>query len=277
MLIEIRHITTYKYETPARYSIRTLRLTPPSFDGQELITWNIDAPGFEKNVEYRDGFGNLTHLTSISGMHDGVTIEASGLVETEDRSGIVRGLVETAPRRVFLRETARTLPDKSIRELARSVSNGKVPKDVLDCMHALMRTVQDAVDYEIGATHEHTTAAEALAAGKGVCQDHAHVFISAARVIGIPARYVNGYFLSGTIAPSEAHHAWAEAWIDGLGWVGFDPANGMCPTERYVRLACGFDASSAAPIRGTQRGGANEALDVRVEVEQQGGQQQQQQ
>ena len=93
MLIEIRHITTYKYETPARYSIRSLRLTPPSFDGQELITWNIDAPGFEKNVEYRDGFGNLTHLTSISGMHDGVTIEASGLVETEDRSGIVRGLV----------------------------------------------------------------------------------------------------------------------------------------------------------------------------------------
>jgi transglutaminase-like putative cysteine protease len=277
MLIEIRHVTTYKYETPARYSIRSLRLTPPSFEGQELISWNIDATGFENNVEYRDGFGNLTHLTSISSAHEGVKIEASGLVETEDRSGIVRGLIEIAPRRVFLRETASTLPDKSIRELARSVSNGKVPKDGLDCMHALMRTVRDAVDYEIGSTHEHTTAAEALAAGKGVCQDHAHVFISAARVIGIPARYVNGYFLSGTIAPSEAHHAWAEAWIDGLGWVGFDPANGMCPTERYVRLACGFDASSAAPIRGTQRGGANEALDVRVEVEQQGGQQQQQQ
>ncbi|WP_295559717.1 transglutaminase family protein [uncultured Hyphomicrobium sp.] len=277
MLIEIRHITTYKYETPARYSIRSLRLTPPSFDGQDVITWNIAAPGFDDHIEHRDGFGNLVQLTAVSGPHEGVTIEASGLVETEDRSGIVRGLTEVAPRRVFLRETDKTTPDKGIRELARSVSNGKVPKDVLDCMHALMRAVSDAVEYEIGATHEHTSAAEALTAGKGVCQDHAHIFISAARVIGIPARYVNGYFLSGTIAPSEAHHAWAEAWIDGLGWVGFDPANGMCPTDRYVRLACGFDAASAAPIRGTQRGGANEALDVKVEVEQQGGQQQQQQ
>ena len=277
MLIEIRHVTTYSYGTPARYSVQSLRLTPPSFDGQDVLTWTISAPGFDTHIEYRDGLGNLVHLASMSGVHDGITIEASGIVETEDRSGIVRGLIEVAPRRVFLRETEKTAPDKAIRELARSVSNGKVPKDVLDCMHALMRTVQDAVEYEIGATHEHTSAADALAAGKGVCQDHAHVFISAARLIGIPARYVNGYFLSGTLAPSEAAHAWAEAWIDGLGWVGFDPANGMCPTDRYVRLASGFDAASAAPIRGTQRGGENEALDVKVEVEQQGGQQQQQQ
>jgi transglutaminase-like putative cysteine protease len=277
MLIEIRHITTYAYDTPARYAIQSLRLTPPSFEGQDVLAWTISAPGFDKHISYRDGFGNLVHLTTVGGLHDGTTIEASGVVETEDCCGIVRGLQEMAPRRVFLRETEKTAPDKAIRDLARSVSNGKVPKDVLDCMHALMRAVQDAVSYEIGATHEHTSAAEALAEGTGVCQDHAHVFISAARVIGIPARYVNGYFLSGTLAPSEAAHAWAEAWIDGLGWVGFDPANGMCPTERYVRLACGLDAASASPIRGSQRGGENEALDVRVEVEQQGGQQQQQQ
>ncbi len=277
MLIEIRHVTTYRYDTPARYSIRSLRLTPPSFEGQDVLSWTISAPGFEKQISYRDGLGNIVHLASASGLHDGVVIEASGVVETEDRYGIVRGLDEPTPRRVFLRETPTTAPDKAIGDLARSVSNGKVPADTLDCMHALMRAVRDAVDYEIGATHEHTSAAEAMAAGKGVCQDHAHVFISAARVIGIPARYVNGYFLAGTLAPSEAHHAWAEAWVDGLGWVGFDPANGMCPTERYVRLACGFDANSASPIRGTQRGGENEALDVKVEVEQQGGQQQQQQ
>jgi transglutaminase-like putative cysteine protease len=274
MLIEIRHTTTYTYETPARYAVQSLRLTPPTFDGQDVLSWSISAPGFEKHVSYRDGFGNKVHLAALSAVHDGMTIEASGIVETEDRYGIVRGLDEIAPRRVFLRETPRTAPDKAIRDLARSVSNGKIPTDTLDCMHAVMRAVRDAVDYEIGATNDQTTAAEALAAGKGVCQDHAHVFISAARIIGIPARYVNGYFLSGTLAPSEAAHAWAEAWIDGLGWVGFDPANNMCPTERYVRLAWGFDAASASPIRGTQRGGENEALDVTVEVEQQGGQQQ---
>jgi transglutaminase-like putative cysteine protease len=274
MLIEIRHVTTYKYDTPARYSIQCLRLSPPSFDGQEVMSWSITAPGFDKGIEFRDCFGNTAHMAVVSGLHDGMVIEASGVVETEDRCGIVRGLAETAPRRVFLRETPTTAPDKAIRDLARSVGGGKDASDSLACLHALMSAVREAIDYEIGATHEHTSAAEALADGKGVCQDHAHVFISAARVLGVPARYVNGYFLSGTIAPSEAHHAWAEAWVEGLGWVGFDPANGMCPTERYVRLASGFDAGSAAPIRGAQRGGENEALDVRVEVEQQGGQQQ---
>lgn len=274
MLIEIRHITTYRYDTPARYAIQALRLTPPSFDGQHVLSWTISAPGFDTHIAYRDGMGNQVHLTTVNTPHDGIVIEASGIVETEDGSGIVRGIPEVAPRRVFLRATPRTEPDKGIRDLAKSVSHGRVPTDTLDCLHSLMRTVAGAVKYEIGSTHAHTTAAEALAEGKGVCQDHAHVFISAARVIGIPARYVNGYFLAGTLAPAEAHHAWAEAWVDGLGWVGFDPANNMCPTERYVRLACGFDAASAAPIRGTQKGGENEDLDVRVEVEQQGSQQQ---
>jgi transglutaminase-like putative cysteine protease len=274
MLIEVRHVTTYKYDTPARYSIQSLRLTPPSFDGQEVLAWSITAPGFDKAIEFRDCFGNTAHAAAISALHEGMVIEASGVIETEDRCGIVRGISEVAPRRVFLRETPTTVADKAIRDLARSAGGGKEPSDTLDCLHALMQIVREEIDYEIGVTHQHTTAAEALADGKGVCQDHAHVFISAARILGVPARYINGYFLSGTIAPSEAHHAWAEAWVEGLGWVGFDPANGMCPTERYVRLACGLDAASAAPIRGAQRGGENEALDVRVEVEQQGGQQQ---
>lgn len=102
---------------------------------------------------------------------------------------------------------------------------------------------------------------------------HAHVFISAARVLDIPARYVNGDFISGIEGPSDAHHAWTEAGVDGLGWAGFDATNLTCPTERYVRFACGLDAATAAPVRGLQRGGRNEALDVVVEVEQQGGQQ----
>ncbi|WP_334148945.1 transglutaminase family protein [Hyphomicrobium sp.] len=274
MLIEIRHVTTYTYGTPARYSIQSLRLMPPSFDGQQVMSWSITAPGFERETEYRDGLGNLVYLASLDAPHDGLSVVASGLVETEDRCGIVRGISEMTPRRVFLRETAKTRPDASLRALAHAASRGRIPTDPLECLHGLMRAVQKAVTYEIGATHAHTTAAEALAAGKGVCQDHAHIFISAARLIGIPARYVNGYFLAGTLAPSEAHHAWAEAWVDGLGWVGFDPANGTCPTERYVRLAAGFDAASAAPIRGTRRGGTHESLDVRVEVDQQGAQQQ---
>ena len=124
-----------------------------------------------------------------------------------------------------------------------------------------------------GATNTHTSAAEALADGKGVCQDHAHIFIAAARTLGIPARYITGYLVLSEQDTSDAHHAWAEAWIESLGWVGFDAANRVCPTDRYVRLACGLDASYAAPVIGTRRGGSTEKLDVSVEVQQQSAQQ----
>ena len=132
----------------------------------------------------------------------------------------------------------------------------------------------ERVKYEVGATNPHTSAAEALQDGRGVCQDHAHIFISAARLLGLPARYVSGYFVTGD-EPSEAQHAWAEAFVEGLGWLGFDPANQVCPTDRYVRLACGPDAAAAAPITGNRRGGVDEVLDVFVEVQQQSSAQQQ--
>lgn len=270
MLLEIKHRTTYRYATQARYAIESLRLTPPSFDGQKVLTWSLCAPGIEHAARFQDGFGNTVHLTAINEEHDSLTIEAAGVVETEDRIGVARGLPETTPLRVFLRETPRTAPDAAIRDLAMKCKTGVI----LDQMHRLMHAVREAVAYEVGSTHAHTNAAEALADGKGVCQDYAHIFISGCRLLGIPARYVNGYFLAGSPNPSEAHHAWAEAWVEGLGWVGFDPANLICPTERYVRLATGLDAGTAAPIRGTRRGGENETLDVIVEVQQQGAQQQ---
>ena len=114
-----------------------------------------------------------------------------------------------------------------------------------------------------------TSAAQALSEGKGVCQDHAHIFIAAARTLGIPARYVTGYLLIDGQTTAQAHHAWAEAWVENLGWVGFDVANRTCPTEGYVRLACGLDAGYAAPIVGTRRGGETVTLEVAVTVEEQ--------
>ena len=134
----------------------------------------------------------------------------------------------------------------------------------------MLGAVRDRVEYVPGATDAHTGAAEALADGKGVCQDHAHIFIAAARTLAIPARYVTGYLvLDGEQGTADAHHAWAEAWVEGLGWVGFDVANRVCPTDRYVRLAAGLDAGYAAPIVGSRRGGETETLDVSVTVQQQ--------
>jgi transglutaminase-like putative cysteine protease len=269
MRISIGHVSRYTYAAPVHYSIQTLRLTPPSFHGQRVIEWLITAPGFNTAQKFRDGYGNVAHLVTYSGALDENVILAKGVVETEDRAGIVQGLSEAAPVRVYMRETDKTRPGDAIRDLAQR----SCPTPNLSGFHRLMNAVRDAVDYHVGATSEHTSAEDALADGRGVCQDHAHVFIAAARSLGVPARYVNGYFVSGADEPAEAHHAWAEVWIDALGWVGFDPANRVCPTDHYVRLATGLDADSAAPIRGTRRGGANEALDVIVEVQQQNTQQ----
>ena len=269
MLVSISHVTRYTLAVPAHYSIQSLRLTPPSFDGQKVVNWAIEMPHIEDAVPFRDCFGNMAYLVAIPEPHSSITITARGSIETQDRAGSVRGLLETAPVRVFKRETPTTAPDDAIRALAAGIEG----KGTLERMHQLMTEVHDSVEYLIGVTHAYTSAAEALREGRGVCQDHAHIFISAARVMGVPARYVNGYFVTGGEEPASAHHAWAEAWIDGLGWLGFDPANGLCPTERYIRLACGLDASSAAPIRGTRRGGVEEVLDVVVEVQQQSAQQ----
>jgi transglutaminase-like putative cysteine protease len=270
MLISIGHVTRYAYSTPALYSIHTLRLTPPSFEGQRVVSWRVEMPEIEQAVRFRDAFGNVCHLVSIPRPHSEIAIIARGTVETHDKAGFVRGLSEVAPTRVFRRQTEMTAPDAAVAGLVADLKSA----DRIDRLHELMQVIGERVEYVVGATNAHTSAAEALKVGRGVCQDHAHIFISAVRLLGLPARYVSGYFVTG-VEPSEAQHAWAETFIDGLGWLGFDPANQVCPTDRYVRLACGPDAASAAPITGSRRGGVDEVLDVFVEVQQQSSAQQQ--
>jgi transglutaminase-like putative cysteine protease len=269
MLISVRHVTHYRYAEPARYTVQCLRLVPASFKGQRVREWRVHVPGAGPPLLYHDGFGNSVHLVTINARHDELVVEASGIVETEDCNGIVAGLAKTAPPRVFLRETPQTRPDAAIRALAAALGG----ETSLERLHALVAAVHERVEYVPGATGSHTSAAEALADGRGVCQDHAHIFVAAARTLGVPARYVTGYLVLDDEARSQAHHAWAEAWVEGLGWVGFDVANRICPTDRYVRLACGLDAVYAAPIVGSRRGGASETLDVSVEVAQQSAQQ----
>jgi transglutaminase-like putative cysteine protease len=270
LLVSIGHVTRYSFAAPATYSIQCLRLTPPSFDAQQVLSWTIDMPNIDKAVRFRDCYGNISHLVVVAESHSEIAIRAKGTVDTRDRAGIARGLVEIAPARVYKRVTPRTVPDDAIKALCADIEEG----EPLERMHKLMKEINGRIEYVVGATGTQTTAVDAMKNGKGVCQDHAHVFISAARVMGLPARYVNGYFLTDDKGPAEAHHAWAEVFINGLGWVGFDPANDICPTDRYVRLACGLDAGAAAPIRGNRRGGLQEVLDVTVEVQQQSTQQQ---
>jgi len=265
MKIHVRHETRYDYETSVRSSIQRLFLTPSAFATQKVIAWTIEAPGIDKALAYRDGFGNLVHLITSQGSHDHVTVIAEGVVETQDSAGVVRGLKCPAPDNVFLRQTGATEPSGPLREIAIAAA-ASFPKQ-LDMLHEIMRQIRARIDYQVGATHVHTTAAEALADGKGVCQDHAHAFLAAVRFLGIPARYVTGYLVTAGASPATASHAWAEALVPQLGWVGFDAANCTCPTPDYVRVATGLDAQGVVPVLGSRRGGEAENMTVAVTVQ----------
>jgi transglutaminase-like putative cysteine protease len=265
MRLTVRHVTRYHYDAAGLAAVQRLRLTPRDNSAQTIVDWRVEAPGIEAAPSYVDGFGNVTQLIAYRHPGGELAITAAGTVETSDAGGVVGLLGEVASPAVFMRETALTRSNAAIdRFAARAAAD-----DPVATLHNLLSELKERVAYDTDATHAGTTAAEAFKAGQGVCQDHAHIFIAAARSLAIPARYVTGYLHLEGEGAAAAHHAWAEAFVPELGWIGFDAANGVCPTDRYIRLACGFDAPSAAPIVGTRRGGGSEELSVDVTVEQQ--------
>jgi len=266
MRFAVCHKTHYTYATPGAFAVQRLRLTPVNNRAQTIHSWSIEAPDIEHAAEYVDGFGNRVHLITHCKPYSELTITAEGEVETSDEGGVLGDLGEMANPLLFLRSTPLTLSSPGIDALTERLS---ADSRQLNALHHLLEGIAGRVAYVTDSTTAFTTAAEAFDAGQGVCQDHAHIFIAAARNLGIPGRYVTGYLHVEGQERATAHHAWAEVHVRGLGWVGFDPANNICPTEHYVRLACGFDAASAAPISGTRRGGGSEALKVDVMVRQQ--------
>jgi transglutaminase-like putative cysteine protease len=268
MRIRISHATTYHYEMPPTAVTQMLRLMPRSHDGQYVVNWRIDLSQDCLLHQHEDAFGNLTHSFTADGPFTQLSITVEGEIDTQETNGIITGVVERFPPAMFLRETPLTQPDSPLIELAKAVRSAS-KGDTLALLHALMREVHEAMTYDVDPTHTTTTAAEAFKLRRGVCQDLAHIFIAAARELGVPARYVGGHlFRADGAAVQEAGHAWAEAYIEQLGWVGFDPANKVCTTDAYVRVAMGLDYLGAAPIRGTRHGGGGETLTVAVQVEQ---------
>ncbi len=263
MRLKVDHVTRYVYDQPARSVVQSHRLCPSVFAGQKLVEWDVTVSGGQKGASFRDAAGDLVQGWTVAGPVSEVTVRVQGVVETDDLSGVLRGHRETVPPEAYLRATVPTRADTALHALAQPVE----AEDTLALAHALSKAVADAIAYQPGVTHAHTTAAEALSLGVGVCQDHAHALIAVARVRGLPGRYVSGYLFSDASgAAHEAAHAWAEIYIAGLGWVGFDPANRCCPDARYIRLGSGFDAQDAAPIRGVARGGGQEDLDVTLAI-----------
>lgn len=264
MHLKISHTTEYHYDEPVQYALQRLRLTPLTQAGQTVLGWDTLVDGAAIEVSYDDHFGNRVHLVSVDGDRDAIRITASGEVHTEDRAGVFGPHQSYVPLWLYARETPLTKAGKLIRELAKSAEGDTD----LARMHALMETIHKAVEYKPGETHAETTAEDALESGSGVCQDHAHILIAAARSLDLPARYISGYLMMEGQPDQTASHAWAEVHLNGLGWVGFDAANKICPDDRYVRIASGLCYRDAAPISGLIHGEAKETLKVSVTVEQ---------
>ena len=268
MRLRIRHGTVYQYANPAKGVIQTLRVTPRNHDGQYVVNWRVEVSEDCKLYMHEDAFGNITHTFTAEGAFDELGVHVDGEVETHDTDGVVRGTVERFPPSFFLRETDLTRPDDAIRAFAADAKD-IVGRDVLKLLHTLLARLHAEIVFDTDPTHTATTAIEAYALRRGVCQDLTHIFISAVRSLGIPARYIGGYFFRvDGVVEQDAGHAWAEAYVPDLGWVAFDPANGICATDAHVRVAAGLDYLGVAPIRGSRYGGGSESLAVRVRVEQ---------
>ncbi|AUC98019.1 transglutaminase [Bradyrhizobium sp. SK17] len=269
MRLRIAHTTTYRYEPAASGVIQILRMTPGSHDGQYVANWQIDVSTDSRLDTHEDAFGNVTHVLTHGAISD-LTIHCEGLVETHDTGGVLKGTDERFPPSLFLRPTPLTDLNPAMTAVVREL-RAEAGSDVLGFLHALMVQVYEHMTFDEDPTNSATSASEAFALKRGVCQDYAHILIACARAGGVPARFVSGHFLrSDGMVNQQAGHAWAEAYVPDLGWIGFDAANGICTTDAHARVAIGLDYLGAAPVRGTRYGGGNETLTVAVKVDQAG-------
>ena len=257
MRLSIEHLTTYRYDEEARHSTQYVRLTPRSSPRQRIIDWQLEMP--QTPLVSSDGFGNILHVLTLDQPHSSIAILARGEVEIldEDREDDDSGLSPL----VYRRFTRLTRPSSAIRDF---VAEHVAATDTAT-LERLMPALLERMSYTPGATHAGSSAGEAFAGGQGVCQDHTHVFIACARLIGLPARYVSGYLYSED-HEHVASHAWAEVWYEGT-WHSFDVVNQMRQPRHHLKLAVGLDYLDACPVRGVRYGGGSEAMHASAIVE----------
>ena len=266
MLLNIAHTTRYTYDQPVPYGMQQVRLTPKTRTSQKIIDWSVETDGGEVQLEFEDQHRNTVLLVVFEPDRTETVIRCTGQVETSDSSGVMGEHRGFAPLWYFKRTTDLTRPGARVKALADAVRGHG--EDAIAQLHALSGEISNQVTYEPGRTHVGTTAEGVLEQAKGVCQDHVHVFLSAARVIGFPARYVSGYLMMNDRIAQDATHAWAEVYVDNVGWIGFDISNAISPDERYVCAATGLDYLEAAPVSGMRLGDGNESLYVDLQVQQ---------
>jgi len=245
MRMTIEHRAVYRLAGAQAGLVQALRLTPPTSDDQTVVRWRIDVDRDARMRPGRDGFGNAVTMLYVDTPLDTLAIEVTGEVLTSNAHGVLRGVAEQLPPALFLRATEATPVDPAIAAFAQETGAELKP---LGALHAINTALHDR--FAIGPAGDPSrTLGEAFASGTVDPVEMVHIFLVAARSLGRPARYVSGYRQHGD-APVASPHGWAEAYVEGIGWIGFDPLLGRSPEEAHVRLATALDAGGASPVAG---------------------------
>jgi len=277
--LEISHLTRYRYDRPVSASYNEARLTPMSTPGQHVIEAEVAVRPPAQLFCYTDYWGALVHAFDVHSPHQSLLVTSRAVVETgpiettADDTGSggswsdLGGAEVTDRFYEFLAPSRFVEPDEDLSRVARALRLSCAKPD--EAVPAAVDWVHDQLEYGSGATHVHTSAVEAWRAGQGVCQDFAHVSLAVIRAMGIPARYVSGYFYpeaGGAIGARVVgeSHAWVEAWTGA--WSGHDPTNRVGVAERHVLVARGRDYADVAPVRGIYGGPSGSSTEVTVEL-----------
>jgi transglutaminase-like putative cysteine protease len=263
MRLSIDHRTVYRFSTPQSRLVQMLRMTPENSHDQTVARWRIDVDCDATMRRGRDGFGNAVTMLYCEGPIAHIEVAVRGEVLTSHSDGVVHGVAEALPPALYLRATEMTPRDPAITAFAEEVT--ATADGVVGMLHRLNRAFHDRFRLDRARPAPGLSAAAAFARDAVTSRDFAQMFCVASRSLGIPARYVTGYsIVEGAVRPTP--HGWAEAFVEGLGWVGFDPCTGRSPQEESVRVAAALDASGAAPVAGSRLGEGEEELDVAVTV-----------
>jgi transglutaminase-like putative cysteine protease len=279
----IRHITRFFYSAPIHESVMELYMHPRTEGHQRTLGFDVVVMPRAQIHAYRDYLGNTINHFDIPRSHTRLAITAEALIEMRPVPALPEALDVTTWGAIDQETQANDywewlMPSRFVQypdaltHLAQELHAETRQDDPLTLLRRLNTAIYQSFDYASDVTKVDSPIDVALEARKGVCQDFSHIMLGLVRALGIPCRYVSGYLYTGADDQDRsrvgATHAWVEAWLPSLGWIGFDPTNNLLAAERHIRVAIGRDYADVPPTRGVFKGEAETELNVEVLVQQ---------
>lgn len=275
----IQHHTRFRYDHFVTEGFMEVRMHPISDEHQQCHSFKLVIEPETRVLSYQDYMGNIVNHFNIPGRHDQLVMKTNTVIACYPHAPLPSTLSSQSWQEIdalkadvefwdFLWPSHFAKPTGKLLALAEKLGLGR-RMDPLTLLRWLNTAVYEHFSYVPSSTQVDSPIDEALTSGKGVCQDFAHIMIALVRQVGIPCRYVNGYIYHRSDedrSVEDASHAWVEAFLPELGWVGFDPTNNLIAEDRHIRVAVGRDYADVPPTRGVFRGDAESELDVGVKV-----------